>query len=50
MDAARFDELQRAIPGVCAAARRPRLDPKLDDVLAGRPPGDVVLATNECGR
>jgi 4-amino-4-deoxy-L-arabinose transferase-like glycosyltransferase len=50
MDAARFDDLQRAVPGVCAAARRPRLDPKLDDVLAGRPPGDVVLATNECGR
>jgi 4-amino-4-deoxy-L-arabinose transferase-like glycosyltransferase len=50
MDAGRFDELRRAVPSVCAAARRPRLDPKLDDVLAGRPPDDVVLATNECGR
>jgi 4-amino-4-deoxy-L-arabinose transferase-like glycosyltransferase len=48
LDDHRFDELARAVPGLCIAARRPRLDPRLADVMAGRPPADVVLVTNQC--
>jgi 4-amino-4-deoxy-L-arabinose transferase-like glycosyltransferase len=49
MDEGRYETLRLAVPHVCVAGRRPRLDPKLADVLAGRPPEDVLLVTNECG-
>ena len=49
MDAAGFEALRPVVPGLCVAARHPRLDPRLTDVLAGRPPTDVLLVTNQCG-
>jgi hypothetical protein len=48
VDDHRFDELQQAVGGLCVVAERPRMDPTLGDVLAGRPPGDVLLVTNRC--
>ena len=50
MDDGRFDSLHTLVPGLCVAARHPRLDPKFDDVLSGRPPADVLLVTNQCDR
>jgi len=50
MDQGRFDALKAVVPGICVAARHPRLDPKLTEVLSGRPPEDVLLVTNECPR
>ncbi|MEO7191144.1 MAG: glycosyltransferase family 39 protein [Vicinamibacterales bacterium] len=41
-------ELQRVVPGLCVAARRPMFDAKLRDVLDRRPPADVLLVTNRC--
>jgi 4-amino-4-deoxy-L-arabinose transferase-like glycosyltransferase len=49
MDQGRFDLLRADVPGVCVAARHPRLDPRFEDVWAGRPPADVLLVTNRCG-
>jgi 4-amino-4-deoxy-L-arabinose transferase len=49
VDDHRLPELQDAVPGVCVVAGRPRMDPTLGDVMAGRPPGDVLLVTNRCG-
>jgi 4-amino-4-deoxy-L-arabinose transferase-like glycosyltransferase len=48
MDQGRFDSLHAVVPGTCIAARHPRLDPKLTEILSGRPPEDVLLVTNEC--
>lgn len=45
----RFEAVRGVVPGVCVATRHPRLDPQFGDVLAGRPPEDVLLVTNECG-
>jgi 4-amino-4-deoxy-L-arabinose transferase-like glycosyltransferase len=48
VDDGRFDELRQEAPSLCVVARRPRMDPRLSDVIAGRPPGDVFLVTNQC--
>jgi 4-amino-4-deoxy-L-arabinose transferase-like glycosyltransferase len=48
VDDHRWPELQEAVPGLCVVAERPRMDPTLADVVAGRPPGDVLLVTNRC--
>jgi hypothetical protein len=49
MDRPTFDALRAELPQVCVAATRPRLDAiSLRDVIAGRPPGDVLLVTNAC--
>lgn len=50
MDTGRFDGLRAVVTGLCVAATHPRLDPKLTEILSGRPPEDVLLVTNECGR
>jgi 4-amino-4-deoxy-L-arabinose transferase-like glycosyltransferase len=49
MDEGRFDTLRAVAPGLCVSGRRPRLDPKLSEILSGHPPEDVLLVTNECG-
>jgi 4-amino-4-deoxy-L-arabinose transferase-like glycosyltransferase len=48
MDAGRFETLRAVVPDICVVARHPRLDPKLTEILSGRPPEDVLLVTNEC--
>jgi 4-amino-4-deoxy-L-arabinose transferase-like glycosyltransferase len=49
VDDHRFAELRGAVPDLCVIAERPRMDPTLGDVIAGRPPGNVLLVTNRCG-
>ena len=46
----RFDELQREVPGLCVAAARPVFDAQLGQLLDRRPPTEVLLVTNRCGR
>jgi 4-amino-4-deoxy-L-arabinose transferase-like glycosyltransferase len=48
LDDHRLGELRDAVPGLCVAAERPRMDPTLADVVAGRPPGSALLVTNRC--
>lgn len=43
-----FDELRGLVSGLCVADRRPFLDFRLSDVLAQRPPPNVLLVTNRC--
>jgi 4-amino-4-deoxy-L-arabinose transferase-like glycosyltransferase len=43
-----WDALRARLPGLCAAARHPLFDVKMRDLLARRPPPDVVLVTNKC--
>jgi 4-amino-4-deoxy-L-arabinose transferase-like glycosyltransferase len=41
-------ELRSRVPNLCVADRRPLFDIRVDNVLARRPPQDVVLMTSQC--
>ncbi len=44
-----YEALRGRVPGLCVAASRPEFgSPTLGDVMARRPPRDVLLVTNQC--
>jgi hypothetical protein len=44
-----YPELQAAIPGLCEVARRRFFEAKTRNLLAGQPPPNLLLVTNQCG-
>jgi hypothetical protein len=43
-----WEALRPLLPGACVAARRPLFDLRLENILTGQPPPDVLLVTNKC--
>jgi 4-amino-4-deoxy-L-arabinose transferase-like glycosyltransferase len=48
MSGGSYDTFREVIPGLCVADRRGLFEAKLSDLLARRPPSEVVLVTNRC--
>lgn len=48
VEQANVEELMQTVPGLCEVARRPVFEAKLRDLMAGLPPPDIILVTNQC--
>lgn len=48
MSAGSYDELRTLVPGACVVDRRGLFEAKLSDLLAQRPPAEVLLVSNRC--
>jgi hypothetical protein len=48
VEEANYEDLRAAVPNLCEVARHPVFEAKAKDLLAGQPPPDVILVTNQC--